>query len=121
MKLISKYVNRLFRGFTKMTDKKRKIKVGGKERKGFVFALGDRVKDRVSGFEGIVFHRSEWLTNCNTYGVKPTKLDKKGSHATLLFSMSRCWSWSLKIRTAGYLPSTKQAGRLRCFQKPIGE
>ena len=36
----------------------------------FKFNLGDRLKDRVTGFEGIVMSRTEWLTGCNTYGLK---------------------------------------------------
>lgn len=44
----------------------------------FKFDCGDRVQDIVTGFEGIVMHRTQWLTNCNTYGIKPPKLDKNG-------------------------------------------
>lgn len=40
----------------------------------FKFNLGDRVKDSITGFEGIVTLRSQWLNNCNTYGVQPTEL-----------------------------------------------
>ena len=36
--------------------------------------LGDKVRDEITGFEGIVTLRSQWLNNCNTYGVKPTTL-----------------------------------------------
>lgn len=32
--------------------------------------LGDRVKDKVTGFEGIVIGKSKWLNNCDTVGVK---------------------------------------------------
>jgi hypothetical protein len=35
------------------------------------FELGDRVKDRVSGFEGTVCTRSEHLNGCKQYGVNP--------------------------------------------------
>jgi hypothetical protein len=38
------------------------------------FNLGDTVKDVITGFTGVVTCRSEWLNNCNTYGVQPTKL-----------------------------------------------
>jgi len=40
----------------------------------FVFELGDRVKDVISGFTGIINSRSQWLYNCNTYGVKSETL-----------------------------------------------
>lgn len=40
----------------------------------FKFNLGDKVKDTITGFEGVVTVRSQWLNMCNTYGVQPTKL-----------------------------------------------
>ena len=38
--------------------------------------LGDIVKDRISGFTGIVIARTEWLYGCTGIGVKPTKSNK---------------------------------------------
>lgn len=35
------------------------------------FELGDRVKDRVSGFVGIVTTRTEHLNGCRQYGINP--------------------------------------------------
>ena len=40
--------------------------------------LGDRVKDSISGFEGIVTARSEYLNGCISLLVSPEKLDKSG-------------------------------------------
>jgi len=40
----------------------------------FKFKLGDRVKDTITGFEGIVGSRTQWITNCNTYGLQSEKL-----------------------------------------------
>jgi hypothetical protein len=40
----------------------------------FKFQIGDRVRDEITGFEGIVTLRSQWLNNCNTYGVQPIAL-----------------------------------------------
>lgn len=40
----------------------------------FDFNLGDRVRDKITGFEGIVVARTQWFNNCNTYGVQPTAL-----------------------------------------------
>ena len=50
----------------------RKLKFAKKETKGhdFKFELGSRVKDRITGFVGIIICRAQWLTNCNTYGTK---------------------------------------------------
>lgn len=36
----------------------------------FIFNMGDRVKDVVSGYEGIVMARFEYWTGCNHYGVE---------------------------------------------------
>jgi len=40
----------------------------------FKFELGQRLVDTISGFEGIVQTRSQWLNNCNTYAIIATKL-----------------------------------------------
>ena len=40
----------------------------------FKFDLGVPVRDKITGFEGVVVFRSQWLHNCNTYGVQPTEL-----------------------------------------------
>jgi len=42
-----------------------------------MFNLGDKLKDRVTGFEGIVIARSEWLNGCKQYCLKPP-VDKDG-------------------------------------------
>lgn len=44
------------------------------EKPNFKFNTGDEVKDTITGFKGIVTYRTQWLNNCNTYGVQPTKL-----------------------------------------------
>lgn len=40
----------------------------------FKFGLGDTVKDTITGFTGIIVTRSQWLNNCNTYGVQSQAL-----------------------------------------------
>jgi len=42
--------------------------------KEFKFELGDEVKDRVSGYKGIIRVRSQYLTGCNVYGIQSQKL-----------------------------------------------
>ena len=42
-------------------------------------AVGDRVKDMVTGFTGIVVCRSEWLNGCIRLQVQAEKLDKDGA------------------------------------------
>lgn len=41
----------------------------------FIFDLGDEVKCNVTGFKGIVYSRTCWLYNCNTYSVKAQSLE----------------------------------------------
>ena len=36
--------------------------------------LGDRVRDRVSGFTGVVIARTEWLYGCTRFGVQAEEL-----------------------------------------------
>lgn len=43
----------------------------------FKFQLGQRVKDIVTGFTGIIIGRLEYLNGCIQYGIKPG-LDKDG-------------------------------------------
>lgn len=38
--------------------------------------LGDKVKDRVTGFEGVVVGRTEWLNGCVRLSVQPEGVDK---------------------------------------------
>lgn len=40
----------------------------------FKYGLGDQVKDRVTGFTGIITCRIEWLNGCLRYGVQPQEL-----------------------------------------------
>jgi hypothetical protein len=40
--------------------------------------LGDRVKDTVTGFEGIAVAKTEWLHGCVRFVVQPQSLDKDG-------------------------------------------
>ena len=40
--------------------------------------LGDRAKDAISGFEGIVVAVTNWLYGCRRITLAPEKLDKDG-------------------------------------------
>lgn len=44
----------------------------------FLLELGDEVKDVITGFKGIIIYRTQWIHNCNVYGVQPKALDKDG-------------------------------------------
>ena len=43
-----------------------------------MIALGDRVKDRISGLAGIVVAKTEWLYGCVRVAVQPEKIGKDG-------------------------------------------
>lgn len=43
------------------------------------FQNGDKVKDSVTGFEGIIVCTTNWLNGCTRYGVQPDKLTKEGT------------------------------------------
>lgn len=41
--------------------------------------LGSKVKDKITGFEGVVTGRTEWLTGCVRLAVQPSSLTKEGA------------------------------------------
>ena len=44
----------------------------------FKHELGKVAKDQITGFQGIITGRAQYLTGCNTYGLLPQKLNKEG-------------------------------------------
>lgn len=40
----------------------------------FTHELGKKAKDKITGFEGILTARCEFLTGCNRYCIQPTEL-----------------------------------------------
>lgn len=40
----------------------------------FKFDIGSTLKCKITGFEGILSARTQWLANCNTYTLKPKSL-----------------------------------------------
>jgi len=40
----------------------------------FIHTLGTRAVDKITGFEGILTARCEFLTGCNRYCIQPTEL-----------------------------------------------
>ena len=45
-----------------------------KKQPNFKFDLGDKLVDTVTGFEGIVTSRTQWIHNCNVYGLQSAEL-----------------------------------------------
>jgi hypothetical protein len=44
----------------------------------FIFNMGDKVRDVVTGFTGIVVTRIDYMTGCNHYGVESQAKDGSG-------------------------------------------
>ena len=44
----------------------------------FKFRLGDRLRDKISGFEGIATVRAQYLNGCEQYLLKPQGLKEDG-------------------------------------------
>lgn len=42
------------------------------------FNLGDKLRDQVTGFEGIALCQTNWLHGCTRWGLQSDKLDKDG-------------------------------------------
>lgn len=40
--------------------------------------LGDRIRDRISGFSGIAFGITYWLNGCTRWAIQPEKVNDKG-------------------------------------------
>lgn len=51
----------------------------------FKFDLGIEVKDKITGFVGVIVSRAEHLTGCNRYGVQSRKLKNNNEVAD--------WTW----------------------------
>lgn len=43
-------------------------------RKKTIIELGDRVRDRITGFAGIAIARTDWLNGCSRFGVQPEEM-----------------------------------------------
>lgn len=43
-----------------------------------VFRLGDTARCRITGYEGVVIARTEWINNCVRYTVQAQKLTAEG-------------------------------------------
>jgi len=78
--------------------------------------LGQKVKDTVTGFTGIVIAKAEYLNGCISLDIKPEKLSKDGE------TIASEWIdyEQLEVLSAGVTKkrkSTSSGGR--CYQKSI--
>lgn len=76
----------------------------------FKFSLGDRVRDTITGFKGIVILRSQWLNNCNTYGVQPTELKDGVPQDWQGFDELQLESVKKSVKKSGITPRQKTDG-----------
>ncbi len=54
------------------------------------FPMGAPARDVLSGFEGVIICKLEWLTGCDQIGLRPTALDKDGKpHDAQYFDITR--------------------------------
>ncbi len=44
----------------------------------FEFNMGETLRERVTGFIGVVMARTDYFTDCSHYGLQSKKLDKDG-------------------------------------------
>jgi len=51
----------------------------------FKFNLGSEVQDTITDFKGIVTSRTQWLNNCNTYGIQPKELKDNVPQKSIYF------------------------------------
>lgn len=51
--------------------------------------LGQKVKDKVTGFTGIVIGKAEYLTGCNQYGVQPKVTKEQKVDSAIWFDEGR--------------------------------
>lgn len=43
---------------------------GKLKEKDFKFELGSELRDKITGFSGVVVYRSQWIHGCNVYGLR---------------------------------------------------
>lgn len=81
------------------------------------FNFGDKVKDRVSGFTGIVIARYEWMNGCIRYEVQPDKLKDSKPIDPLSFDVGQ-----LDLVKAGVVSvvSAPTGGPMKSPRQPMG-
>lgn len=55
----------------------------------FKFELGLEVKDRITGFSGILVGRIQYMFGCNQYGIAPKTLEEGKMRDTCYFDEGR--------------------------------
>jgi len=81
----------------------------------FKFNLGDKVRDKITGFTGIVTCRIEYLNGCLRVGVQPQEMEKKDGSAkypdNIWFDQQQCELVAASVITiAEPLPAPRPVG-----------
>jgi hypothetical protein len=63
--------------------------------------LGSKVKDSMTGFEGVAVSRTEYLYGCVSVGVQPTGLTEKGKSQELEYFDEQRLSAASTAKTGG--------------------
>ncbi len=57
--------------------------------KDYIYQLGDKLRDRVTGLEGICVGRGDHISGCDTYGLQPLGLKDGVPHDVKWFDEPR--------------------------------
>jgi len=71
----------------------------------FIYELGQKGKDKITGFEGILTSRVEFLTGCNRYSIQPTILNNGMPYEAIYIDESQ-----IEILGKGILKEEVQGG-----------
>ncbi len=80
--------------------------------RGYRFALGEVVYDKVTGFEGVVIGRSDHISGGDTFGVLPTVL-KDGTRLMVGVSHDTRWFDEPRLATTGRAVDVVDAQEVR--------
>lgn len=79
--------------------------------------LGDRIRERITGFEGICFGKTEYLTGCRHVCISPESCDDKGKPKEAeWFDENRCEvvvEAAIAVHATG--PDTGTGGPIACL------
>lgn len=64
--------------FSKLPEREKIFGESKMKNTDFKFKLGSKLRDTITGLEGICVVRNQWLNGCNQYGIQPEELTKDG-------------------------------------------
>ena len=67
-------------------------------------AKGDRVRDTITGYEGLVVCVADWINGCVRFGIQAEKLDKDGKPYPLEFFDAQ----QVELIEAGIYPEERE-------------